>query len=52
MTCAEGGCDLDAAVRVHVPWAGTREVCPACARSLASQDGVVAEPMEGEEDAW
>jgi hypothetical protein len=43
--CAEPDCDGRAAVRLHVPWAGERDVCPACARALAQQDGVVAEPL-------
>jgi hypothetical protein len=47
--CAEEGCDRAAAVRLHVPWAGEREVCAAHARVIAQQDGVVAEPLEGAE---
>jgi hypothetical protein len=50
--CAETGCDEPAAVRLHVPWAANREVCVAHARALASRDGVVAEPLEGTDDAW
>lgn len=45
--CAEEGCTRAVAVRLHVPWAGEREVCAAHARVLAQQDGVVAEPLEG-----
>jgi len=44
--CAEEGCERAVAVRLHVPWAGQREVCAAHARVLAQQDGVVAEPLE------
>ena len=47
--CAEEGCSRAAAIRLHVPWAGEREVCAAHARVLAQQDGVVAEPLEGAE---
>ncbi|MFB6155214.1 MAG: hypothetical protein ABEJ22_04910 [Haloferacaceae archaeon] len=50
-TCAEEGCERDAAVRLHVPWAANRDVCVSHARTLAQQDGVVAEPLEGS-DAW
>lgn len=50
--CAEAGCDRPAAVRLHVPWADDREVCAAHARALAQRDGVVAEPLDGAEDAW
>jgi len=52
--CAESGCDGRAAVRLHVPWAENREVCPACARALVQRDGVVAEPLDadGDGDAW
>ena len=50
--CAEAGCERPAAVRLHVPWAEDREVCAAHARSLARRDGVVAEPLDGAEDAW
>ena len=47
--CAEEGCERTAAVRLHVPWAGERDVCAAHARALVQQDGVVAEPLEGAE---
>lgn len=50
--CAESGCERRAAVRLHVPWDEDRAVCPAHARALASQDGVVAEPIEGAESEW
>ncbi len=47
--CAEEDCERAAAVRLHVPWAGERDVCAAHARVIAQQDGVVAEPLEGAE---
>lgn len=50
--CAEEGCERTAAVRLHVPWAGERDVCAAHARGPAQQDGVVAEPLEGTEDEF
>lgn len=50
--CAESGCDRPAAVRVHVPWAADRDVCAAHARTIASKDGVVAEPLDGEDDQF
>jgi hypothetical protein len=50
--CAEPGCDREAAVVVYVPWDEDRAVCPAHARSLATQDGVVAEPIEDAADEW
>lgn len=46
-TCAEEGCEREAAVRLHVPWADERLVCTAHARALVQRDGVVAEPLEG-----
>lgn len=49
MECAEEGCSKEAAVRLHIPWADTREVCASHARGVATQDGVVAEPLEGGE---
>ena len=52
MECSEAGCDRAAAVRLHIPWTENRVTCPACARALVQQDGVVAEPLEGREDAW
>ncbi|WP_430505660.1 hypothetical protein [Haloparvum sp. PAK95] len=52
MECAEADCSDDAAVRLYVPWSQNRAVCPACARGLVQQDGVVAEPLPGNEDAW
>jgi len=51
-TCTEADCDRPAAVVIHVPWAEDRTVCAAHARSLASQDGVVAEPLEDVEDEF
>lgn len=45
--CAEKGCEREAAVRLHIPWDANRTVCTAHARSLAQQDGVVAEPLSG-----
>lgn len=50
--CAEDGCDDPAAVRLYVAWGTDREVCPAHARGLARQDGVVAEPLPGTDDEW
>jgi hypothetical protein len=47
MECAEGDCENEAAVRLHIPWDENRVVCTAHARVLARQDGVVAEPQEG-----
>ncbi|GAB3689893.1 hypothetical protein GCM10028857_25810 [Salinarchaeum chitinilyticum] len=43
--CAATACDRQAAVRLHVPWGEDRTVCAAHARSLATKDGVVAEPL-------
>jgi hypothetical protein len=45
--CEEDGCGRAAAVLVCIPWDADREVCTGHARSLAQQDGVVAEPLEG-----
>lgn len=50
--CAEADCDRPAAVRIHVPWAGDRDVCAAHARSIASKDGVVAEPLEDADEEF
>jgi hypothetical protein len=50
--CAEDGCEEPAAVRLHVPWAGTREVCPAHARPVSRKDGVVAESLPDSEEEW
>jgi len=50
--CAESDCDRPASVRVHVPWADDRAVCAAHARSLATADGVVAEPLEDAGDEF
>jgi hypothetical protein len=44
--CAEPDCARPAAVRVHVPWAADRAVCPAHGRALSAQDGVVAVPLD------
>lgn len=50
--CAEADCDRPAAVRIHVPWAEDRDVCAAHARSLASSDGVVAEPLDDADEEF
>lgn len=48
--CAEPGCEREAAVRVYVPWEADRDVCAPHARSIAQQDGVVAEPVDDADD--
>lgn len=52
VTCTEPDCDREAAVRLRIPWDADREVCPAHARAMATQDGVVAEPIEGKDEEW
>ncbi len=48
--CAEEGCERPAAVRVYVPWEEDRTVCTPHGRAIATQDGVVAEPLLEEDD--
>lgn len=43
--CSEAGCDRPVAVRVFVPWEADRNVCLAHGRAIATQEGVVAEPL-------
>ncbi|WP_396612234.1 hypothetical protein ACH9L7_02810 [Haloferax sp. S1W] len=50
--CTEDDCENVAAVRLHIPWADDRNVCPAHARALAQQDGVVAIPLDDAEKNW
>ncbi|WP_164471668.1 hypothetical protein [Halosimplex salinum] len=50
--CAEDDCDDEAVVELHIPWAENQVVCAGHARVIARQDGVVADPLEGREDAW
>jgi hypothetical protein len=50
--CSEAECDEPAAVRLHVPWDENRDVCPAHARALVQRDGIVAEPLDGDESSW
>lgn len=45
--CAEPGCDREVAVLLRIPWDDDRAVCTGHARSMAQQEGVVAEPLEG-----
>ncbi|WP_185715645.1 hypothetical protein [Halocatena pleomorpha] len=52
MSCDVSECENSTAVRLYIPWADTRAVCPAHARALAQQDGVVAEPLDGTEEQW
>lgn len=51
-TCSEPDCDREATVVVYVPWDEDRVVCAAHARAIATQDGVVAEPLEGADEEW
>lgn len=51
-TCSEDGCDREAAVQVYVPWAEDRAVCPAHARAIVQQDGVVADPLPDHDEEW
>jgi len=51
-TCSDPDCDREAAVMVYVPWEDDRVLCTAHARPLATQDGVVAEPLEDAETEW
>lgn len=50
--CFEPDCDREAAVWLSIPWDDNRVVCPACARGIAQQDGVVAKPLDERDDAW
>jgi hypothetical protein len=52
VTCAEPDCEREAAVRLRIPWDADREVCTAHARAMATQDGVVAEPLPDKEGEW
>lgn len=52
MECDADGCERSGAVRLYVPWAETRTMCPAHARALAQQEGVVAEPIAGTDEQW
>lgn len=51
-TCAESGCEKEAAVELHIPWDENRRVCTAHARVWAQKDGVVPAPLDGHEDEW
>lgn len=50
VTCSEDGCEEEAAVELHVPWAENRPVCAGHARVLSRQDGVVADPLDDADD--
>lgn len=50
--CSEDGCDREAAVRLHVPWAPDRDVCPAHGRALAQRAGIVARPLDDADEHW
>lgn len=47
--CSETGCTEPAAVELHIPWEENRLVCTGHARVISRQDGVVADPLEGED---
>lgn len=51
-TCSEDDCEEAAVVELHVPWDENRLVCAGHARVIARQDGVVADPLDGADDAW
>lgn len=50
--CTENGCTEPAGVKLRIPWAADRAVCPAHARVIAQQDGIVAEPLDDAADHW
>lgn len=52
MECAEDDCSETAAVQLHIPWDENRVVCTSHARSLAQQDGIVAEPLADADLEW
>lgn len=51
-TCAEADCDRVAVVVLDIPWTDNRQVCPAHARALGQQEGVVAMPIEDADQDW
>lgn len=51
-TCQIEGCDRETAVRLDVPWEGTREVCAAHGRTWSQKEGVVAMPIETAREEW
>jgi hypothetical protein len=51
-TCEAADCDRPAAVELHVPWRENMLVCPAHARSWATRDGVVPEPLDDATEEW
>lgn len=50
--CAEVDCENEAAVRIYDPRGADRDVCVAHARTLATREGVVAEPLDDAGDEW
>ena len=50
MDCAEDDCERPATFELHIPWDDNRMVCSAHARSLARQDGIVADALESADD--
>ena len=50
MECTEPDCADSAAVRLYIPWADDRVVCPGHARVYARKDGVVADPLEAADE--
>jgi hypothetical protein len=50
MDCAEDDCERPAAFELHIPWDDNRKVCSPHARSLARQDGIVADALESADD--
>lgn len=50
--CAVADCEEVAAVRLHVPWEKDRDVCVGHARTLATREGVVAEPIDNAIGEW
>lgn len=49
MECAVENCESEATVELHVPWDDNRLVCSAHARVQARDDGIVADPLDGDE---
>jgi hypothetical protein len=50
MECSEPACERSASYQLLVPWDDDRPVCAGHARTLARQDGVVADALDAADD--
>lgn len=50
MECIVEGCDSEATIELHIPWAENELVCAGHARVESRKEGIVADPLDDADD--